>query len=732
MIDVTKLKNRWLGEWEPQYRYVKNDVIQWKGSTYVCLRDIPLEYISVMDNSVNTNNYHAFAPSIFLKTKDPTDTTFWLLFAPGTNFKDQWAPFRRYEKGDIVDLYGDIYVCTANTYTPYNTNTPSYIAKNTYPTDTNYWTLMFQAADRDRRNMAVQTWNQQPLGWTRNGGGGRYHTGESSGPSNRFGYIDVEGTPNIGGYKSQGTGTGSASNGYTSYGWYQTAFLYTGWQDSTQNGGTGRLTTPDGEAPKCVQWLYTNDDYSIWLMNNGEVYTSGFNSQGQLGNLTTSTYSHPVRSYATDTTDWLGNTIPYTFANSKIIKVAVSSMGSSSAPSVFALDDIGQVWAWGYNAYGQLGFGSDNTATGSFGNMRTDQTRPRCIPRSHFGGKKIVDIYSQGSDQAAQFAIDEDGGLWAWGCEGWGELGLGQRSGSPSSGYSFYHTPRQVPVDFNQYGGIQKIFMCFYGASSYRFTMILDGEGKIWLGGYQPNNSGAANMWSNVTGANGLYSGKFIRLNKGWWRDHDIENFWLVGDAYTWTMYIREKATGITYSCGNNVAGILGHQSNSNYWKQSGGFKIEPGRVEGVHNLVDAWNNQEGQTSSDTSSSYQTVVLLTENGECWGQGLNPYGSLGLGYAGQSYLPTQFNETYQHTNLFQKIPAPDGYNSQFIGGLGWGNSTYDGGMYLTNSGRCMIAGTDGSTYHTTYQGHYWTLRYYQSAIANPGAYHRYHIHGYPGG
>ena len=81
MIDITKLKNRWVGEWDPQYRYVKNDVIQWKGSTYVCLRDIPLEYISSVDNMVTTTTYFAYALGVYIKTKDPRDTLYWLLFA---------------------------------------------------------------------------------------------------------------------------------------------------------------------------------------------------------------------------------------------------------------------------------------------------------------------------------------------------------------------------------------------------------------------------------------------------------------------------------------------------------------------------------------------------------------------------------------------------------------------------------------------------------------------------
>lgn len=721
MIDITKLKNRWIGEWDPQYRYVKNDVVQWKGSTYVCLRDIPLEYVSSVDNMVPTINYFSYAPGIYIKTKDPRDTLYWLLFAPGTNFKDGWRPFVTYQRGDIVSLAGDVYIYTGEPY-----------VYNTYPRDTTYWTKVFEAADRDQRLYAVQTWNQQPLGWTRNLGG-RWWTGET-GYYGSFGMIDAEGNANVGATKNQGHGTGDASQGYGSYGWYQSAFLFTGWQDSTQNYGTGRLTTPDGEAPKCIQWLTTADSMSHWLMNNGEVYGSGFNTQGQLGNSTTSaTSNRAVRAYATDTTDWLGNTIPYTFANTRVIKIAVSSLGASSAPSIFALDDIGQVWAWGYNAYGQLGLGSDNTTSGSVGNATTNQTRPRCLPRSYFNGRKIVDIMTMGTNAAGTFAVDEDGNLWAWGCEGWGEMGLGQRTGSPTTGYSYYMTPRRVPVDFNQYGGIKKIVMNWWGSGTTRWTAILDGEGKMWIGGFMQNNSNNMNMWTNAVSTGNMISGHFIRLNKGWWRDHDIENFWICGDARGWSMYLREKGSGITYSLGHNQYGTLGRGGSNSYWWNSSGFIPEPGRMEGPRDVVDAWNNQGASNTTDTSQMYSTYVLICEDGSAWGQGQNSYGSLGLGYSGQTDPGMEYQDQYSGSHRMQRIPHMGGDNSKYIGGLGWGQGTYDAGMWITQNGQLMISGCDGtSSGHENWQGQFWTLRYYQSAISNPGAYHRYHIHGYHGG
>ena len=64
-------------------------------------------------------------------------------------------------------------------------------------------------------------------------------------------------------------------------------FTFTDWMTSTDNKNltatehTGRMVTPDGKAPNVFNVSSTN--FSFWLMNNGEVYSSGDNSAYDLG-----------------------------------------------------------------------------------------------------------------------------------------------------------------------------------------------------------------------------------------------------------------------------------------------------------------------------------------------------------------------------------------------------------------------------------------------------------------
>ena len=82
---------------------------------------------------------------------------------------------------------------------------------------------------------------------------------------------------------------------------------------------TGHMVTPDGESPKCIQWC-TGHNFSIWLMNNGEVFTSGYNGHYQLGynegsSTNTTNRSYTNRVSASDTVDWLGDTIPVSYTH---------------------------------------------------------------------------------------------------------------------------------------------------------------------------------------------------------------------------------------------------------------------------------------------------------------------------------------------------------------------------------------------------------------------------------
>jgi alpha-tubulin suppressor-like RCC1 family protein len=94
---------------------------------------------------------------------------------------------------------------------------------------------------------------------------------------------------------------------------------------------------------------------------------------------------------------------------------------ASSASTGYALKQDGTVWAWGYNVYGQLG---DGTTT----------NRPTAAPVPGLSG--ITEISGNSNGQQLE-ALRSDGTVWMLGRNSAGELGDGTTNDA--------HTPLQVP-----------------------------------------------------------------------------------------------------------------------------------------------------------------------------------------------------------------------------------------------------------------------------------------------
>ena len=80
------------------------------------------------------------------------------------------------------------------------------------------------------------------------------------------------------------------------------------------------------------------------------------------------------------------------------------------------------MYAWGDDAYGQLGQG--------YGNWGMQQALPVLVP----GLNNIVALHGS---NGSVLALDASGNVWAWGDNYWGQLGLGNNIGTPQ--------PTQIP-----------------------------------------------------------------------------------------------------------------------------------------------------------------------------------------------------------------------------------------------------------------------------------------------
>ena len=170
------------------------------------------------------------------------------------------------------------------------------------------------------------------------------------------------------------------------------------------------------------------------ITDSGELWTWGWNVDGQLGIGDTEIYRHaPVK---------------VSVNGQKIVAVAAGTYHTA------AVTDSGELWTWGDNNAGQLGIGDT-----------TDRHAPVKVS---VNGQKIVAVAAGVRHTAA---ITDSGELWIWGDNGDGQLGIGDT------------TDRHAPVKVSVNG--QKIVAV--AAGTYHTAAVTD-SGELWTWG--DNNAG--------------------------------------------------------------------------------------------------------------------------------------------------------------------------------------------------------------------------------------------------
>lgn len=317
-------------------------------------------------------------------------------------------------------------------------------------------------------------------------------------------------------------------------------------------------------------------NHTLALDRNGNLWAWGRNDRGQLGNGAhgfEANRSLAVRVRGPDGMELL----------SGIVEIAAGYEHS------VARDVNGNVYAWGSNAYGQLG---DNTTD--------NRTTPVRVVSSD-GKGTLSGIIAIAAGGVHTIALGINGNVWTWGRNDQGQLGIG------TFGLDNYEsTPVKVKGPGSE-GHLSNIEMIAAGDSH---SIALDGNNSVWTWG------------DNFYGQLGIGSDFNLRAPH---RVKGPEGEGLLTD-------MQAVAAGNLHSFATD--------NNGSVWAWG---KCDNGQL-GAGDLGLFWKTTPVQTKGPEGQGYLTgveaidgggyyTIALDEHGNAWAWGSNSYGQLGDGTSG---------------------------------------------------------------------------------------------------
>ncbi|MCL2861073.1 MAG: hypothetical protein FWE22_01515 [Firmicutes bacterium] len=267
-----------------------------------------------------------------------------------------------------------------------------------------------------------------------------------------------------------------------------------------------------------------------------------------------------------------------------------------------AIDEHGNLWSWGNNANGQLGDGT---------------TIRRYVPVqvNTSGRMNNADIVYIAQGSGHSLAIDEHGNLWSWGINALGQLGVGRTNTELSNS--------TTPLRVNYEGRMNNARIRSIAAEA-TFSLAIDEHGNLW-------------QWGRITYGLPfvenpiLFSRSYpVRINI----DGNMDNNEIVEVSVGNRNALAIDIYGNLWAWGCNSDGRLGNGQNQNI---SIGVSMPVLIKTGVKIRL---NNDEQSGGIATGSGHS--LIIDEHGDLWGWGLNSSGQVGDYTITRRTAPVQIN------------------------------------------------------------------------------------------
>ena len=320
---------------------------------------------------------------------------------------------------------------------------------------------------------------------------------------------------------------------------------------------------------------------------------------------------------------------------------------SGGASHSVAVDENGAVWSWGRYTYGELGDGriGDIDYVGVWPPQDQVYSQGRPVQAVIPGSPRVVEVVAGSSHT---LALDENGDVYAWGSNQWGDLGIGGYGGSETS-------DAQLPYRVDGIPPVKSL------AAGYYHNIGLTVDGGVWAWG-----SG----WEGQLGV-GWLSGGHLPVKV------DIEG--VVAIAAGCRHGIALKEDGTVWAWGRNDYGQIGNNDTNNV--------CYPVKVEGLSGIV-----------MISAGNFYSVALKGD-GTVWTWGDNQYGQLGIDDENlpMSLVPVQIpgellKDVVQIEGYYHGCMALTGDGELYIWGCG-GNGQLGNNAWSNSPKPIRVVGTE---------------------------------------